>query len=137
MSAELNYENVKPLVQAAEVQLAHLYVTFKCPVSGLELVSTARIADMTPVGGDAQSSGHDFDRFRDALARGTRALAGARNMPIFGVPHANLHTPDGKAIEEPEKLDRDVFEHAVVRAFEAVSPRFKWDAVGRRFVSAG
>ena len=75
MRSALSFSHVKPLVQSAEVQLAHLYVTFKCPVTGAEIVSTARIADMTPAGGHARRSGHDFDRFtsgdgvRDQIGR--------------------------------------------------------------------
>ncbi len=137
MSSPLTFTNIKPLVQSAEVQRVHLYVTFKCPVTGAEIVSTSRIADMTPAGGHAQSSGHDFDRFRDGMAKGISALAGERNMPFFGVPHADLHGPDGKLIEDAEKLDRDIYEHGVVRAFEAVSQRFRWDADSKRYVSAG
>lgn len=136
MSSPLTYENIKPLVTSTEVQLAHLYVTFKCPVTGAEILSTARVADMTPVGGHPQRSGHDFDRFA-SRGDGPKPLAGQRDMPLFGVPHAVLHDAEGKAIEAPEKLDRDTLEHGVVRAFEAVSRRFKWDADGRRFVSAG
>lgn len=136
MSSSLSFAHIKPLVSSAEVQLAHLYVTFKCPVSGVEIVSTARIADMTPVGGKAQSSGHDFDRFKDALARGIKSLAGERDLPMLGVPHADLHGSDGKLIDDPEKLDRDVFEHGVVRAFEPVAKRFRWEAQGQRYVGA-
>lgn len=137
MSAPLSFEKIQPLVQSAEIQLTHLYVTFKLPTSGLEIVSTARLEDMTPVGGHHQSaSGHDFDRFKDALARGIKAFAGKRHMPLFGVPHADLHTPDGKPIEDTEKLDRDVFEHAVVRAFEAIASRFRWDETSNRYVDA-
>jgi hypothetical protein len=136
MSTSITYENIKPLVASTEVQLAHLYVTFKCPVTGTEILSTARVADMTPVGGHPQWSGHDFDRFAESRAEGSKALAGERDMPFFGVPHAVLHDAEGKAIDDPAKLDRDIVEHGIVRAFEAVSRRFRWDAEGRRYVSA-
>lgn len=137
MSTALTYENIKPLVASTEVQLAHLYVTFKCPVTGTEIVSTARVEDMTPVGGHPQRSGHDFDRFAESRESGSLPLAGERGMPLFGVPHAVLHDADGKAIESPEKLDRNLLEHGIVRAFEAVARRFRWDAETRRYVSVG
>lgn len=136
MSTAVTFENIKPLVTSTEVQLAHLYVTFKCPVSGAEIVSTARIADMTPVGGNPQRSGHDFDRFAESRESGSQPLAGARAMPLFGVPHAVLHDAEGKPISSPDKLDPGLVEHGVVRAFEAVSRRFRWDAETRRYVGA-
>ena len=137
MNIALTYENIKPLVHSVEVQLAHFYVTFKCPLSGTEILSTARVADMTPVGGHPQVSGHDFDRFGTAIVDGTKALAGRRNMPVFGVPHAVLHDAGGKPISAPENLAPEVVEHGVVRAFEAISRRFRWDAEAGRYVSAG
>ena len=133
----LEYSKIAPLVSSTEVRLSHLYITFKCPVSGVEVASTARIGEMTPVGGDDSCSGHDFGRLKDALARGVKAMAGEQNLPFFGSPHADLHDADGKAYERAEQLPEAIVHHGTVRAFEAVSRRFKWDPATARYVAGG
>jgi len=133
MSKHLDYQSIAPLVGLLEVKLTSLYVTFKCPVSGQHIVSTARIGEMTPVGGDPERSG-DFERVRDALENGTRSLAGERDLPPFGAPHAELHDKDGKLIDKPELLEAQVREHGIVRAFEAVARRFRWESGQDRWV---
>jgi len=133
MSKHLDYESIAPLVDQLEIKLASLYVTFKCPVSGQHINSTARIGEMTPVGGDPGRSG-DFERLRDALENGTRSLAGERDLPPFGAPHATLHDAEGKAFDKPEQLEAEVRTHGIVRAFEAVARRFRWEDAAKRWV---
>ena len=133
MSKHLDYESIAPLVGKLEIRLASLYVTFKCPVTGQHIISTARIGEMTPVGGDPGRSG-DFERVRDALENGTRSLAGERDLPPFGAPHAELHDAHGKAFEKAEQLEADVRTHGIVRAFESVARRFHWEDARSRWV---
>jgi hypothetical protein len=133
MSMHLDYESIAPLVSHLEVRLASLYVTFKCPSTGQHVISTARIGEMTPVGGDPGRSG-DFERVRDALENGTRSLAGENDLPPFGAPHADLHDAAGKLLDKPEQLEEGVRRHGIVRAFESVSRRFRWEPAQHRWV---
>lgn len=133
MSTHLDYESIAPLVSHLEVRLASLYVTFKCPATGQHVISTARIGEMTPVGGDPGRSG-DFERVRDALENGTRSLAGEHDLPAFGAPHADLHDASGKLLDKPEQLEEGVRRHGIVRAFEHVSRRFRWEPAQHRWV---
>lgn len=133
---QMSYASVKPLVVAEEIRLASLYVTFRCPVTGAEITSTARIGEMTPVGGHPQRSSDDFGvvEVRESDPIGT--FAGEANLPILGSPHFDM--PHGEnAIESPDALPPGIHRHAVVRAFESVRHRFRWDALGERFVAAG
>lgn len=126
----LDYEHVAPLVAHAEPRYTSLYVTFRCPETGAEVVSTARIAERTPIGGDLRHGG-DFRRFLDALKS---------QVPAFpkggGPPPTGAEEIEKRIREKPdvETLPPAVYQHAVVRAFEPVRHRFRWDPEKGRYV---
>jgi hypothetical protein len=126
----LDFEHIAPLVANAEPRYTSLYVTFRCPETGVEVLSTARVGERTPIGGDVRQVG-DFVRLRDALH--------THNPPFLadgGPPKRGVEAVEELARQRPEadKLPPTVYHHAVVRAFEPVRSRFRWDAEKGRYV---
>lgn len=128
----LDFAHIEPLVASAEPRYTSLYVTFKCPETGLEIQSTARLGERTPIGGDVRATG-DFTRLRHQIETGNGSFLEGGGPPTRGVEaieHAVREKP------EVASLPVAVYRHAVVRAFEPVRSRFRFDAANDRYVGA-
>ncbi len=126
----LTFENIEPLVAEAEPRYTSLYVTFRCPETGVEIQSTARLGERTPIGGDVRHSS-DFDRLGFARETGNPPFLSDGGPPSSGLDDLEMHIREKPSLET---LPPTVYHHAVVRAFEPVRFRFRWDAEKQKYV---
>lgn len=126
----LKFEHVEPLVAEAEPRYTSLYVTFKCPETGVEVQSTARLGERTPIGGDVRQS-CDFGRFTFARRTGTPPFLDDGGPPPTGLDELESQV---RAHPDVDALPKSVYRHAVVRAFEPVRARFRWDEGRQHYV---
>jgi hypothetical protein len=117
-------------VAEAEPRYTSLYVTFRCPETGVEIQSTARLGERTPIGGNVRQS-CDFGRFQFARETGNPPFLSDGGPPPKGLDDLEMHIREKPTVDT---LPPSVFRHAVVRAFEPVRFRFRWDDEKKRYV---
>lgn len=120
MHGPLDYDAIAPLVAQAEKKYTNLYVTFRCPETGVEYLTAARLDDHTPVGGDIRDPAQ-MSRLRD---------------PRRVAPFVIGDDPSDKPVDgdRPEGVPKGRYRHLIVRAFEPVQYGFAWNTDTKKYV---
>ncbi|WP_428261709.1 hypothetical protein [Haliangium sp.] len=133
--SNLRYENIQPLIAAAEQQGASMRVTFRCPVSGFEVQASAGLrADDSISGRAAQRAKRSLMwSVRSAISRAVRSALG---HGVLGSAASSVASDVVQAGGEQVRYSDSDKEAAMVRAFESVQSQFAWDAEKGQFISA-
>jgi hypothetical protein len=126
---------IQPLIATAQADGPMMQVTFRCPVSGTTVSSTATIQADDGLGSRAAEGAKRSLLWgvKNALSRAVQSALGhgmlgsAASSAAYG---AMSDVGSKRSYSEEEKRA------AIVAAFERVKDRFIWDAAGRRFISA-
>lgn len=116
----LDFEHVRPLIAHTEIHTSSLYVTFRCPTTGVEVIGTARLDERTPIGGSVHGQG-DWDRLRHALKHHVAPFPPEGGPPMRD-PEFQHAVMRGEL--DVDDLSRGVYRHAVLRAFEGIRDHF-------------
>ena len=135
--AEVTYESIQSLIESAEQDGASMKVTFKCPVSGGTIESSAAIKKGKGIADVAKASAQKSLMY--SLRRGVlgmvRSVLGGGAFGRVGRDVAN------QLMGEADKRSKEVFSEeeknaAVVEAFNGVSSKWVHDAKNNRWVLA-
>ena len=116
---QVSYETISPIVLRTSVAGGRLTAVFRCPISGDTFEATV------PLKGEGDSDASPFSGapLRAAMSRFLRGVFRGESQEV-------------EATETQEALTEDEREQAVLRAFNAVSNRFVWDASQEHWLSA-
>jgi len=133
--SEFTLDAINPLVEQADVTGYSVNVTFRCPVSGRQIRSSAQVVQDTGgrIGQAVKRS--LWQNMRWSLARVVRSVMGYGVAGEIGsaVAHGALAGAEQRQWE-PSKAQID---QAILDAFKNAQNQFAWDGSGQRWVSAG
>ena len=132
------YEDVSLLIASVDDGGPQLVVTFRCPVTGTEVVSAGEWPKAGFKGKAVQQAKSTASMmFRDRLASSIRKAASTSGVGGMGA-HAATGAILGRGATTNRTPDRsdEARQAAVLDAFESVQDRFGWDDAGRRWVEA-
>jgi hypothetical protein len=132
------YDNVAPLAANIDDHGPQVFVTFRCPVTGTEVLGTGDWPQ-AGLGGKAsrQAKSTAMSVLRSKLAESIRTATSATGAGT-AAGHAAAGAILGKGMTTNRTPDRseEARQAAVVDAFESVQDRFGWDEAGQRWVEA-
>lgn len=132
------YDDVAPLVAGLDDSGRQVLVTFRCPVTGTEVVGAGDWPE-AGFGGKAarQAKSTASAMVRDRLAGSIRMAVAGSGLGRMGA-HAATGALLGRSATTNRTPDRseEARRAAVLDAFESVQSAFGWDDAGRRWVSA-
>jgi hypothetical protein len=132
------YDNVAPLAASIDDHGPQVLVTFRCPVTGTEVVA-AGDWPQAGLGGKAsrQAKSTAMSVMRTRLAESIRSVAGTTGVGT-AAGHAAAGAILGRGATTNRTPDRSEASRqaAVLDAFESVQDRFGWDDAGQRWVDA-
>ena len=140
MAGEFTYDKIKPLVATAQVWGSQMSCTFKCPVSGDSVQSSAEIESLAGkmAAGAVESVKHSvWWSIRSAVSNAIWSSAGSgvlgRTASDAASTVLNRVDVSGGTKQYSEKARQD----AIIAAFKTVSGSFRWDEAANRWVGAG
>jgi tellurite resistance protein len=133
--SQTRYDAIAPLIADAQQEGSTMRVTFRCPVSGQTIPSSAGITAANTVGSRvAQGAKRSLMwSLRSSIAGAVRKAFGhgmAGSMASGATYGAMQGVGSGHSYSEADKRA------AIERAFERVQDQFVWDEQNQRFVSA-
>jgi len=138
MAPVATYDDVEPLIGSVDDRGPQLIVTFRCPVTGTEVVGTGDWPQPGTAGKvTKQAKATASAMMRDRLASTIRMAAGNTGFGAMGA-HAATGAIIGRGATTQRSPDRseEARRGAVLDAFASVQDRFGWDEAGRRWVAA-
>ena len=141
---EVTYDAIKPLIAKEELQGSTMNCTFKCPVSGTSVDSTATVqvnrSVARNVAGEVKQSVKRslFWQLQMALSRFIGRLLGGGTGGYIAQQAAYSATAGvGRSTMTSSSYTSAEKRAAVVAAFQQVADRFTWDEAAKRWVAAG
>jgi len=131
---EITYDAITPLIEQEDVSGSSVTVTFRCPVSGRQIRSSASIVqDQSGRVGQAVKRSL-WQNMRWSLARVVRSVMG---YGVAGeVGSAVAYTAMAGAEQRQWEPTKEQVKQATVDAFRSAQNQFAWDPSGQRWVAA-
>jgi len=120
---EVTYANVKPLIAAEKEFRGMVFLTFKCPSTGMEVNAQHGITASQP----ARARNVAKEAARNQVRAGiSRSILGALGHGWLGSTVVNQVNRQVTSAQAGPKWTRADYEFAVVKAFQLVQDRFAW-----------
>ena len=137
----VTFESIKPLIVASDDENSGVYVTFRCPVTGVEVKSDGPWPDdglLERTAGQVKRG--LFASVRSSLARTVQTAIGSHTSSSVGSVGTSaaqqvIYGAGNEIGERKHRSDKDR-EAATVVAFNRVAGQFVWDEHTDRFVAS-
>jgi uncharacterized tellurite resistance protein B-like protein len=135
MANDITFDMIAPLIATQQARHTTLEVVFRCPVSELEVRSSATIEQGTGSRVKSAMQRSLWYSVRSALSQAVRQMVGGGTAGYMASSAAYSAT-QGAGQSAQVSFSQAEQEAAAVAAFKRVARQFAWDAGSHRFVSA-
>lgn len=137
----ITFDSIKPLIVATKDENSGVFVTFRCPVTGLEVQSDGQWPDdglLERTAGQVKRG--LFASVRNSLARTVQTAVGSHTTSSVGsvgtgAAQQIIYGTGNEIGERKHRSDKDR-QTATLAAFNRVAGQFAWDENTDRFVAA-